>query len=511
MDFFASSRRRRSASRHGFGFPSRQTGLVIFIATFLATFSAGAQVSKAPVPDAPLPRTPQFQVALSNEPSSPQASASVNTAQTGDISLYTVVDLALRHSNKVRIAEAEVQRARISLSETRDAYIPNFALGSGLGPPSYGFPLGNPTLFNVTSNSLVFSFSQRDYTRSTRAALKATTLSLKDTRQQVILDTTTDYIDLTKSLAQIAALHQATADTDKLLDVMAERLHAGLETNMQMTRARLTGAQIHLRTIQMEDHADELRQHLSNLTGLNGDLIQPEATSIPQLPDLDFPSLLRTSPKPPAVLAADATADSKLFAAWGDKRQNYRPTVNFGFQYARFAGYNNYGKYYQPGTFRSDNIEAGIQAVWPLYDPLRRDKADESKAEAVRARRQAELARIQNDEGNLTLWHNLRELEAQEQVADLQQQLAKDTLAATVTQMNHGSADANGAPITPQEAEQQSIDERTSYVDLQDAQFNVTKLKLDLLNAVGGLEDWAREGAQTTGSVTSSPGQVSAR
>ena len=102
-------------------------------------------------------------------------------------------------------------------------------------------------------------------------------------------------------------------------------------------------------------------------------------------------------------------------------------------------------------------------------------------------------------------------MEAQEQVADLQQQLAKDTLAATVTQMNHGSVDANGAPITPQQAEQQRIDERTSYVDLQDAQFNVTKLKLDLLNAVGGLEDWAKEGAQTTDSGSGLPGNAPAR
>jgi hypothetical protein len=72
-------------------------------------------------------------------------------------------------------------------------------------------------------------------------------------------------------------------------------------------------------------------------------------------------------------------------------------------------------------------------------------------------------------------------------------------LTATVTQMNHGSASANGAPVTPQQAEQQRIDERTSYVDLQDVKFNVTKIKLDLLNAVGGLEDWAKGGAQTTG------------
>ena len=94
----------------------------------------------------------------------------------------------------------------------------------------------------------------------------------------------------------------------------------------------------------------------------------------------------------------------------------------------------------------------------------------------------------------------MRELKAQEQVAELQQQLAKDTLASMVTQMNIGPAGTNAAPITPQQADQDRIDERTSYVDLQDAQFNVTRVKLDLLNAIGGLEDWVKEPTQTAAS-----------
>ena len=461
----------------------------------LLTLSAGAQVLTAPVPNAPRPSSPQVQQDISRNASSPVDSPSLAAdspgAVAGDVSLYTVVDLALRNSSKVRAAEAGVQVAHGAWKETHDAYIPNFALGSGLGY-SYGFPLGTPTLFNVTSQSLLFSFSQPDYIRSARAAEKAAALTLKNIRQQVILDAALDYVDLAKTLEQIAALDQATADTNKLLVIMQSRLQAGLETDMQMTRARLTGAQIDLRKIQMENHADELRQHLSNMTGVDPALIQPESSSIPPLPNLNFPSLLQGSPLPPAVLAADATADSKLFAAWGDRKQNHRPTVEFAAQYALFSTFNNYQEYYG-NHFQYNNLGIGIQAVWPLFDRTRSDKALESEAEAIRARRQAELARIQNSEGNLALWHNLRVLEAQEKVAGLQQQLARDTLAVTVTQMNRGGATG---PVAPQQTERQRIDERTSYVGLQDAQFNVTKLKLDLLNAVGGLEDWAKGGTQ---------------
>ena len=170
------------------------------------------------------------------------------------------------------------------------------------------------------------------------------------------------------------------------------------------------------------------------------------------------------------------------------------------FSTARFASFNGYHNYYN--HFTPNNIGVGINATWPIFDRIKHDKAEESAAIARHDRQQAELAKIQNDEGNLTLWHSLRELEAQEQVADLQQQLAQDTLTATVTQMNQGGA--NGRPVTPQRADQYRVEERTRFVGLQDAQFNVTKVKLDLLSAMGDLEDWAK------GSVQPSPDAATA-
>jgi outer membrane protein TolC len=414
----------------------------------------------------------------------------------GDVSLYTVVDLALRNSHAVHVAEADQQRTRATWMETRDIYIPSFSVGSGLGY-SYGFPLGNPTLFNVQSQFLAFSFSQPDYVRSAHAAAKAATLSLKDVRRQVILDASLNYIELNKTLAEIQALQQAMSDTDKLVSIVQDRLNAGLESKMDLTQAKLTRAQIQLQKIQLEDHTDELRQHLSGLTGLDPNAITPAASSVPPLPDLDFQGLMSKENDAPAVQAAFAAADAGMYAAWGDKRAQNRPIVLGEFQYARFASFNDYNLYYL--HFTPNNIGIGINATWPLFDRIKHDKAEESAAIAKRDRQQAELAKIQNDEGNLALWHSLRELEAQEQVADLQQQLAHDTLTATVTQMNQGGT--NGQPVTPQQADQYRVEERTRYVGLQDAQFNVTKVKLDLLSAMGDLEDWAKGSAQPQGDV----------
>ncbi len=484
-------------------------GLAVALSAICLALTSYAQRTDAPLPNAPRPTAVlsnpttsrhlpagRESMAMAMPPASHEPDASATTG--GDVSLYTIVDLALRNSRAVHAAEADQQRTRAIWMETRDIYIPSFSVGSGLGY-SYGFPLGNPTLFNVQSNFLLFSYSQHDYIRSARAAVKAATLSLKDARRQVILDASVNYIQLNKTLAEIQALQQAMSDTDKLVSVVQDRLDAGLESKMDLTQAKLTRAQIQLQLIRLQDQADELRQHLSGLTGLDPNTITPAASTVPPLPDLDFQGLLARGKEAPAVQAAFATADARMYDAWGDKRAENRPIVYGAFQYSRFASFNGYQNYYL--AFQPNNIGIGIQATWPIFDRTKHDKATESAAIAKHDRLQAELAKIQNDEANLTLWHSLRELEAQEQVADLQQQLAQDTLTSTVTQMNQGGV--NGQPVTPQQADQYRVEERTRYVGLQDAQFNVTKVKLDLLSAIGDLEDWAKGSASAPGDVAS--------
>ena len=116
--------------------------------------------------------------------------------RAAQVSFYTAVDLALRNSTQVRISAADVRHAEAAVMESVDAYKPSFSVGSSLGY-SYGFPVGQPSIYSVSANSLAFSFTQPSYIRAARAALLAAQLQLKDTRQQVILDTALDYIELT--------------------------------------------------------------------------------------------------------------------------------------------------------------------------------------------------------------------------------------------------------------------------------------------------------------------------
>ena len=312
--------------------------------------------------------------------------------QTGahaQVSFYTVVDLALRNSTPVRISAADVQHAEAAVMESVDAYKPSFSVGSSLGY-SYGFPVGQPSIYSVSANSLAFSFSQPDYIRSARAALLAAQLQLKDTRQQVILDTALDYIELVTVNQQMTALDQQTGFVQKLVEIETERVDAGLDSKVELTQARLTGAQVALRRLHLVDQADLVRVGLAHLTGLNPGDIVSEPQTVPKAPDVTDPAGYDDNS---GVKAAYASAKSKLYTAFGDDRQNNRPTFAFGLEYNRYAKFNNYNEYYL--RFQHNNFNVGVQITLPLFDASRKAKAKSSSAEAAQASAQADQLRDQ--------------------------------------------------------------------------------------------------------------------
>ncbi len=414
---------------------------------------------------------------------------------TAQVSLYTAVDLALRNSQEVHMAEADVRRAAAGVEETRDAYLPNFVLGSGLGY-SYGFPVGQPSVFNATSQSLLLSFSQPDYIRSARAALKASEFSLKDTRQKIAAEAASDYVELTADTEELAALDQQHEDGERLIEIEQQRLAAGLDSKMDETRAELSNAQLELRRIHLQKHAALITLRLSHLTGLPEASITTEARSIPPSPSfsVDQNSMTVALQQNSALRAADASANAKLYVARGDARQNYRPEIAFALQYSRYAKFNNYDQYYL--RFQHNNFDVGVQISLPLFDAVHRAKARGSSADAVHAQAQAVASRQQLSEQVLELRNSLDELSAQQKVARLQNDYAREQLESVTTQLQSGSGTAGGAPLTPKDEELAKIEERQRYTEFIDANLQLTQAQINLLRSLGRMEDWARQAPQ---------------
>ena len=155
------------------------------------------------------------------------AAAAVAPAQ---VSLTIVVELAQKNSATVRLAQADVQRAAAQLSQTRDAFIPSLAFGSGLPAlREVGFTGSLPTIWDSTIQSLVFSMPEIQYIHAARAGLQSAQLALKDASEQAAREASTAYIELDTGDRELEAAREQEQDAARLVGIEQQRAEAGVD------------------------------------------------------------------------------------------------------------------------------------------------------------------------------------------------------------------------------------------------------------------------------------------
>ncbi len=418
------------------------------------------------------------------------------------ISFTTAIDLALKNSPKVLMAQADVEKATAALAEARDAYIPTLVGGSGLGY-SYGFPVGQPSIFNFTSQSLVLNFSQQDYIRAARSSLNAANLALRDARQAVAEDSAITYLALDRDMQRQAALSDQAGFAGRLVTIVQDRADVGQDTRIDLTTARLSAAQIRLSRLRAEDEAAADRAHLARLTGLPAQGLGIVSSSIPQFSAQATDASTAPLPNSPAVESAYASAKAKRQIAFGDARYVWRPQIYFAAQYNRFTKYNNYDLYYR--NFQQNNAGIGVQITLPIFDMVRGAKARESAADAVHAEREADMIRDQFLEGRQKALHAAAELSARAEVASLDQQLAQQQLDAMLVQLNAGTGNLSGVQMTPKDEQTSRIAEREKFLAVLDAGFQMRQAQISLMRQTGDLETWLKSAAQLQPASASKP------
>ncbi|MGH9605216.1 MAG: TolC family protein [Terracidiphilus sp.] len=413
------------------------------------------------------------------------------------VSLRTVVELAERNSGTVRVAEAQMQQATASLAETRDVFIPSMSFGSGIPAfPEVGFTGALPTIWDASLHSMVFSMAQLQYIKAARAGLESAQLSLKNAEGQVTLDASTAYIELDAVDRELAAARQQEKYAGRLVEIEQQRSDAGVDPFSALLEAKLTAAQIRLSRLHLETRAGTLFARLAMLTGLPAGSIVPDHASIPAIPALTGDVPRTTSEN---VTAAEMLAQSKERVAKGDREQEWLPQVSFGAIYNRDTTLlNNVAEYYNTEhPLPINNFSSGFNIRLPLFDTSVRAQARQSAAEALEAEVQAQEAEQQNDVQIATLNGTLRELDAQADIASLKQQIAAEQLKTVLAQMELGNGTGAGAgaqpQVTPEALQSARIDERQKYEDALETNLDLSKARLNLLHALGHMQDWLNE------------------
>jgi outer membrane protein TolC len=288
-------------------------------------------------------------------------------------------------------------------------------------------------------------------------------------------------LDLLESSLAIQKEQQQAAQ--KFQDIVAQRVQAGLDSQVDATRAKLTGARTRLDIAQAQAAADQLRLRLSQLTGLPPASIQTSTETIPDMPavaqDQDLPG--EAQKNNPQIKLAEAAAQAKQFRAQAEHQLLY-PTVDYVGQYALLSRFNNYDQFFL--KFQRNNITAGVAIRFPVFNPVQRAAADAAKADAAKSRKEAQTVKEQVSTETLKLQRSVQQLAAAREVAQLEYQLAQSDIESTHAKIESGAASIK-------DEENARVAEHQRYTAYLNSSFELDRAQIQLMRQIGQLEAWA--------------------
>lgn len=407
------------------------------------------------------------------------------------VTLKMAVELALKHSTGLAIAQADEKKAERGVAENKYMFMPQITVGSGLGY-SAGFPLSlenlAPSLVNVNSSAYVVNMAQKKFVEASRHELAAMTKMADERRAQVVFDAALTYSQLDSLESSMNSLRQEQQSASRIQTVAQARTQAGVDSPVELTKAKLALARVRLSMEESQGQAALLRARLSQLTGLPANQIETVSDSIPALPvPVDAREFLpRVVEFSRDLQVANEQAAAKESAAQGEHRQKW-PAMDYALQYAALARYNNYDVYFRRDQFQRHNITAGVVIRFPIFNAAQDARAEAADYEALKARKQAEEVKAQVTSEAMKLHQSVRQLAAARDVAQLEYQLSTSDVQTVQARMDVGQA-------TVRDQENAHLAERQKFSAYMQANFELEKALMQLLLSTGEIEGWATSG-----------------
>jgi len=404
------------------------------------------------------------------------------------MTLRQAVTLAVQNSRDVKLAQMQYNVALGEVAVNRAAFLPNIYTGAGAAY-THGFPSlpggGAPAIFQLNYTESVFNPLLKSQQHAAEERAKNQKLELDRTRENVMIRAATSYLELAKVRHSLDLLQKEQVSGEKILEVVRERIAANQELPIEGTRGELELARIRQRVVKIEDREQVLESQLRDMTGI------PDSQSLEV--ETEEASFTDTLAADTAAIQADLVSlalqnDRNVAEAENERAAreklargahlSYFPTVDLVGQYSLLSKFNNYGQFYK--SFEPNNVNVGVEITIPLFaaktganSRLAKRQLDEAEVALGNKRQQARFD-IQEKA------HNLRELDADHEVARLDLQLAQENLQLEQAKFDQGRA-------TLQEIEQARLDESDKWVAFLDADFARQQAQLTLLQATGQL------------------------
>lgn len=396
------------------------------------------------------------------------------------LTLKQTVNLAVQRSPDVALANLQFNLARRQADVRRSEFLPNLYAGSGAAYTS-GFPLveggGAPAIFSLSYDQSLFDKLANSQVKVAEQTAEQKRLAVQDATDGVATRAASAYLELAKVRKELELMLKGQESARKILDYTQERVGAGYELPVEVTKAQLTSARIEQRIAQLEDQDDTLAEQLDTMLGYPQDApVQVATEDLPPEADQSVDAWeAQALQNNFEIKQADSERQATLAELKGEQGARW-PTLSVIGQYNLLARFNNYDQFFN--RFQRNNVIAGVDIKIPVFSS--RTSAAVSLAQAnVKAAQMA--AQNKRDEVSLDVRHKARlvkEADTSREVARLELEVARQNLQVLQAQFSQGRASVR-------DVESAQLDENDKSLAFLDADFARQQAQLDLLRTTG--------------------------
>jgi outer membrane protein TolC len=397
------------------------------------------------------------------------------------LSLRHAVRLAVQNSREMALGRLQQTLAERDAGLTRSQFRPNLYTGSGAAYTS-GFPQspnGAPSVFNVSYVQQLFNSPLRGQLHAAEGRAEVQRLEVENVRDAVLLRTASAYLELAKVRHSLLLLRRERESAQKIVDITRERLAAGVELPVELTKAQLSAARVEQRIVGLEGREETLESELRNSMGLPADQpIEVTAEELPSSTDQPIHELVGLAmTNNLALRQAESERRARELRLKGE-RGGYWPTVSLVGQYSVLSRFNNYDDFYR--KFVRNNVTVGFDIRIPIFSA----RTSAAVAQAQTELNESELA-LKDRRSNLEIEvrreaRRTRELDAAREVARLELQLAQENLRVLQAQFQEGRTGLR-------DVEKARLEESDKWLAFLDADFNRQQAQLELFRTTGQL------------------------
>jgi outer membrane protein TolC len=412
---------------------------------------------------------------------------------SGKLSLAEAIQRGLRFNlGAVGMAQA-VRQARGQARAARSALLPNIrgdvadteetfnlrTVGINISVPGFSLPaIVGP--FNVLDVRARLSQTIADFTslnnyRAAREVARAGALSAQDAQDLVVLAVAAGYLQVFAANARLESARVQLETAKALHERTAQQLKFGRATQLDLNRSQVEVLLDQQRLVTLEDDLAKQKISLARLTGLppNADYALTDQITFAPGPPISLEEAIKQALAQRADLKAAEVQVKAAERAVAAARAERLPSASANADYGEIG--------VPPNLRRTYTVSATLNV--PIWNGGR-TSADIQQAEAVRARRRAELEDTQSQvEGDVrNAYRDLEAAASQVQVARQNIDLMGQTLHQTHQRFEAGMSEN----IEVVQAQESVAGANLDYID---SVFAHNLAKLSLARALGNTAD----------------------